>query len=409
MKKFIFLFCTILFATGIINNGVISAQEWSQFRGSDRECRAAGFKVPAAWPQELMQQWKITVGSGDATPAMIGKNIYTHTRQGDEEIIRCIDGSTGQEIWKSSYPAPAVTGPAASAHPGPRSSPAGSDGKIVTFGATGILTCLDAASGKILWRKENPEMAVPQFFTGTSPLIFENTCIIHTGTKDNGTVSAFDLNTGKVRWEWKGDGPAYASPAVMYLNARKIIVVQTEKNLVGLSFSDGKMAWQTPTPPQQRFYNAASPFVYRDIIYYTGQGTGMKAIKVVHQPEGCTTKELWSNPEIGGKWNTPVLVNGYLYGFTDTRRMYCVNASTGEKAWVDENVNSDFATIVDCGQVLIGFPSTGNLIVLKPDPKVYTEVAKYKVTETPVYTFPIIAGDVIYIKDSENLISYRIK
>ena len=404
MKKGFLLFCLI----GILVSGISFAQDWPQFRGMGRDGKVTGFKAPASWPAQLEQQWQVAVGFGDATPALVGKNIYTHTRQGDEEIIRCIDMTTGREKWKSSYPAAAVTGPAAS-HPGPRSSPAEGSGKLVTFGVSGILSCLDASTGKVIWRKENPEGAVPQFFTGMSPLIIEKTCIVYTGTKDKGTVQALDLNTGNVKWEWKGDGPAYASPSVMNINGKKHIIIQSEKSLRALDFDDGKLAWEVATPPNQRFYNAASPYVNGNIIYYTGQGLGLKAIQVSREGNEYTTKELWSNPEIGAKWNTPVLVNGFLYGFTDQRRMYCVKASNGEKAWLDEAVNSDFASMVDCGTVIIGFPSTGNLIVLKPDSKAYSEIAKYKLSETPVYSHPLIAGNMIYIKDAENLTGYRIK
>jgi outer membrane protein assembly factor BamB len=77
-------------------------------------------------------------------------------------------------------------------------------------------------------------------------------------------------------------------------------------------------------------------------------------------------------------------------------------------AWLDNNATSDFATISDCGQVLIGMPSTGNLLVFKADPKAYTEVARYKVAETPVYSFPVIAGKNIYIKDAEHLTLYKL-
>jgi hypothetical protein len=46
---------------------------------------------------------------------------------------------------------------------------------------------------------------------------------------------------------------------------------------------------------------------------------------------------------------------------------------------------------------------------LKPDPKAYTEIAKYKVSETPVYAFPVIAGNIIYVKDAESLMMYRVE
>lgn len=383
-------------------------QDWPQFRGSGRDSKVTGFKVPKAWPAELKQVWKVNVGFGDATPVLLGKKIYLSVRQGSDEVILCLDAETGKEIWRSPYPAGAVTGPATS-HPGPRGTPAVSDGKIVTFGVTAILSCLDASTGKVLWRRENPENLIPQFFTGMSPLITGGLCIAHLGTRDKGQVVALDLATGNEKWKLEGDGPSYASPSIMTVDKQKLVVVQTEKNLIALSLSDGKLLWQVSAPVQQRFYNCTSPYINGQIIYYTGQGTGTKAIQVSRENDKFITKELWSNSEIGAKWNTPILKDGFLYGFTDQKRIYCINASTGKTAWYDNTVNSDFSTIVDCGQVIAGLTSTGNLIVMKPDPAAYTEVAKYKVSDTPVYAFPVIAGNVIYVKDSETLMMYRLE
>ena len=111
----------------------IWSQDWTQFRGSRLDNRADGFRVPVSWPANLTQVWKVTVGTGDATPVLQGNRIFVHTRQGAEETVLCLDSSTGKEIWKSAYPSPAVTGPSAS-HPGPRSTPAIADGKIVLTG-----------------------------------------------------------------------------------------------------------------------------------------------------------------------------------------------------------------------------------------------------------------------------------
>lgn len=383
------------------------SQDWPQFRGIGRDAKVTGFKTPSVWPAELKQEWKVQVGFGDATPALVGNKIYLNTRQGSDEVILCLDATTGKELWKSPYPSIAVTGPAGS-HPGPRSTPAVSAGKIVTFGADAIISCLDANTGKVLWRRENPTNAVPQFYTGMSPLIVDNLCFVYVGKKDNGEVLALDLNTGNEKWKWTGDGPAYASPSVMTIDGRKHLIVQSEKNLMALDMTDGKLIWQFPTPVQQRFYNSVSPCIDGQIIYLSGQGTGTKAIKVEKSGNEYVPKELWSNPEVGSKWNTPILKNGFLYGFTDQKRIYCLNAETGKTAWIDNAVNSDFATIVDCGTVIIGSPSTQTLIILKPESTAYTEIAKYKVADTPVYAFPIIAGNLIYIKAEESLTLFRI-
>jgi outer membrane protein assembly factor BamB len=407
MKRTTQLFSVIV---TLILFGVTEAfsQEWPQWRGINRDSKVTGFKAPAAWPAELKQEWKVAVGSGDATPILVGNNLFLNTRQGTDEVVLCLDAASGKELWKYQYPSPAVTG-AAGSHPGPRGTPALADGKVVTFGAAAILTCLDAKTGNVLWKRENATNAVPQFFTGLSPLLVNNMCIVHIGTKDNGEVLALDLKTGTEKWKWSGDGPSYSSPSVMNIDGKKHLIVVTEKNMIALNLSDGKLIWQVAAPVQQRFYNCVSPYIDGQTIYISGQGSGTKAIKVEKSGNEFITKELWSNPAVGGKWNTPVLVKGFLYGFTDQKRAYCLNASTGETAWIDSNVSSDFSTIVDCGTLLIGLASTSNLFILQPEPTAYTEVAKYKVSESAIYAFPVVAGNKIYIKDSETLTLFKIE
>lgn len=405
MKK-INLIISLLSVLIIFSTTISYAQDWPQWRGIGRDSKVTGFNAPANWPAQLKQEWKVPVGFGDATPVLSGNKLYLNTRQADQEILLCLDAANGKEIWKNSYPSVAVTGPSASQHPGPRGTPAISNGKIVTFGAAGILSCFDAATGKLVWRKENPSNAYPAFFTGTSPIIADGMCILHIGKKDDGQVVAYDLNSGNEKWKWTGEGPSYSSPSVMTIEDRKLLIVITENNIMALGLTDGKLLWKIAAQTQQRFYNCVSPYIDGQTIYYTGQGTGMKAIKIEKAGNEYVTKELWNNAEVGAKWNTPILKDGFLYGFTDQKRIYCLNASTGQTAWIDNAVNSDFSTIVDCGSVLIGLTSTDNLIVLKPDGKAYSEVVKYKISDTPVYTYPVIAGDKIYIKDAETLMRY---
>jgi outer membrane protein assembly factor BamB len=405
MKKVNLIF-SLLSVLLLFSATISYSQDWPQWRGINRDSKVTGFMAPASWPTQLKQEWKVSIGFGDATPVLSGNKLYLNTRQADQEVVICLEAATGKEIWKSSYPSAAVTGPSASQHPGPRSTPAIANGKIVTFGAAGILSCFDAATGKLDWRKENPANAYPAFYTGTSPLVADGMCILHIGKKDDGQVVAYDLNTGNEKWKWTGEGPSYSSPSVMTVDGKKLLIVITEKNIMALSLAEGKQLWQIATPVQQRFYNCVSPYIDGQTIYLTGQGSGMKAVKVEKSGNNYTTKELWSNAEVGAKWNTPILKDGFLYGFTDQKRIYCLNAATGQTAWIDNAVNSDFSTIVDCGPVMIGLTSTNNLIVLKPNGKEYSEVVKYKVSDTPIYAYPVISGNSIYIKDAETLMKY---
>ena len=154
----------------LISAAHVVAQDWPQWRGSDRDGKVAEFAAPETWPGALIKKWKTTVGSGDATPALVGDKLYVFARQGEDEVTLCLNAGDGKELWRDKFAAQAVTG-AASRHPGPRSSPTVAKGKIVTLGVGGILSCLDARTGKLVWRKDPFPKIVPRFFTASSPII----------------------------------------------------------------------------------------------------------------------------------------------------------------------------------------------------------------------------------------------
>src|SRR5213594_1793836 len=120
------------------------AQDWPQWRGPDRDGKASRFTATKTWPKELTQKWKVTVGDGVATPALVGDKLYVFSRQEGNEITRCLDAATGKELWQDKYDALGATGPASS-FSGPRSSPSVAGGKVVTVGVRGMVSCLDAA------------------------------------------------------------------------------------------------------------------------------------------------------------------------------------------------------------------------------------------------------------------------
>src|SRR2546427_12983790 len=80
-----------------------SAQDWPQWRGANRDAKAADFKAPKTWPKEPTKKWKVTVGDGVATPALVGDKLYVFTRQEGNEILRCLNAADGSEIWQDKY------------------------------------------------------------------------------------------------------------------------------------------------------------------------------------------------------------------------------------------------------------------------------------------------------------------
>ena len=382
----------------------VFAQDWPQWRGANRDGKVTGFKSPQQWPKELKLRWKTPVGTGDATPALVGDKLYVFTRQGESEVTTCLEVDRGEEQWTNRYAAQAVTG-AAARHPGPRSTPAVAKGKVVTLGVGGVLSCLDAATGKVVWRKDPFPKVVPRFFTSFSPIIVDGMAIGHLGGQGNGAIIAYDLNTGDEKWRWAGEGPAYASPALLTVAGTKQLVTLAEKSVVAVGVADGKLLWQLPFAPARRAYNAATPIIDGQTVIYTGAGRGTKAVKVEKQGDGFAAKELWSNPDLAPQYNTPVLRDGLLFGLSNSGNLFCINAQNGQTAWTDgtQRDRGGFGAIVSAGSCLMALPSSSELIVYKPSDKEYSELTRIKVSETPSYSSPVIAGNRIFIKDQDTV------
>jgi len=393
----------------LLGASLVFAQDWPQWRGPNRDGKVAGLAAPATWPGQLTQKWKVSVGLGvDSTPALVGGKLYVLARQGSDETVLCLDAATGKELWKDKYACPAVTGPSAAIHSGPRSSPAVADGKVVTLGVTGIASCLDAASGKLLWRKDDFPGAYPIFYTGMSPIISDGMAVVLIGGPNNGGMVAYGLNSGDQRWKWTGDGPAYGSPVLMTVEGTKQFVTLTDKMVVGVAAADGQLLWQIPFVATGRAYNAATPIIDGQTVFIVGQGRGTKAVRIEKQGAAFAVKDLWANAEIAVQFSTPVLKDGFLYGLSDRGNFFCLNARTGETAWMDTVRRQNFGAILDAGSVIMGLTQDGTLSVFNPSDKAYTQIAGIKVADTQTYAHPVLAGNRIFVRDLDSVALWMI-
>jgi outer membrane protein assembly factor BamB len=393
-------------AGGLLVSGSsnVSAQDWPQWLGANRDAKVEGFKAPKTWPVQLTQKWKQTVGTGDATPALVGGQLFVFSRVDADENVICLNAADGKEIWRKKYAAPEPGQPSGREHGGPRSSPAVADGKVVTFGVTGILTCWNAADGAQLWQKTNAT-TWPRFYTSASPVIADGLCVAQVGGPSDGGVAAYDLKSGDEKWHWTGGGPGYASPVVMTVAGTKIVVALTDKSLVGIVLADGKLAWETPFAAQGMNYNAATPIVDGDTLIYAGAGRGIHAVKVSKQGETFSTADLWTAKDVAPQFNTPELKDGFLYGVSQRGNLFCVNAKTGAVAWTDADAKGPrgYGSVVDAGSVLLALTPKSQLYVMQPSQTAYTEVASIKVADSPTYAYPVVSGSHIFIRDRDSL------
>jgi len=378
------------------------AQDWPQWRGPNRDDKAAGFTAPKTWPQEFHQKWKVTVGQADATPALADGKLYVFSRRDSNEVVQCLDAATGKELWNNKYEVMAITGPAASKHPGPRSSPTVAEGRVITLGVRGTLSCLNASDGKLVWRK-NDIKGWPAFYTAMSPMVANGLCVAQLGYGTNGAIVAYDLATGAEKWKWTGDGPAYASPVLMSLAGTKLIVTETDKHIVAVGLADGKLAWQAPFAPKGMGHNDATPIIEGQTIIYTGGGRGTIAVALEKQGQAFAAKQLWANTNVSSQYCTPVLKNGLLFGLSDRSGFFCINARTGETAWSEPAKRGGFGAVVDIGSMLVALTPKSQLIVFQPSDKAYTEVASVKVADTDTYSQPVLSAAGIYIEDQNSV------
>jgi outer membrane protein assembly factor BamB len=200
-------------------------------------------------------------------------------------------------------------------------------------------------------------------------------------------------------------------PLANFSGGKKQIVTPTEKSIVGVALSDGKILWKLPFVPLSRAYNAATPIVQGSTVIFTGAGRGSHAVKIEKQGEDFAVTELWSNADLAVQFNTPVLKENVLYGYSNTGNLFCIDAMSGQSAWTDsiKHDRSGFAAILDVGPVIMALPSNSELIVFKALKEEYQELAKFKIAESPTYATPVVAGNRIFIKDENTITLWKIQ
>jgi outer membrane protein assembly factor BamB len=361
-----------------------------------------GFKLPTSWPSQLKAQWKTPVGLGEASPALVGDRVYAFGREDNNEVIRCLEAATGKVVWEEKYDA-TTNFSGDRGHPGPRGSVSVADGKVCTLGVAGVLSCLDAGSGKVVWRKDSKEFPrpYPQFHTGMSPILEGGLCIAHLGGDGNGAVVAYNLASGTEIWRWAGEGPSYGSPVIAEIAGTRQLITPSQKMLVGISVADGKLLWSTPFVSGR--YTTGTPVVDGANVYIFGRDR-ILAVMVEKQGDQFAVKELWTKSTPGSVYTTPVLKDGLFYGANSQGALFCIKAENGEEVWQDTTRRGDPAFVLDAGPVLLCVTAANSeLAVLEPGGTALKEIAKIKIADTPVWSYPIFSGNRVFIKDRDSL------
>jgi outer membrane protein assembly factor BamB len=392
----------------IVTAAQTPSPDWPQWRGPRRDGTTTS-SLPAEWPAKLTRRWEVSVGAGHSSPVVSGDRVVIHARQGDKEITRAITLATGKEIWRNEYVAPYTVNPAAQSHgPGPKSTPAIAGGRVFTFGIGGILSALDLKTGKLLWRTPPPSV-LPDFGTAMSPLADGALVIAHMGGMNKGALTAFDAATGKVRWQWTGDGPAYASPVIATIGGTRHVITQTQKSIVSVNAANGALLWQTSftTPYEQ---NSVTPVVSGDLLIYSGLEGGTTAVRIARKGTQWTASPAWKNDQVSMYMNSPVISKATLYGLTNRRdgQFFALDLTTGKTLWTTRGREGENASLIAAGPFLLLSTTGAELIVARANPAKFEEVRRYTVADSAVWAHPALAARALLIKDVDKLICWSL-
>jgi outer membrane protein assembly factor BamB len=355
----------------------------------------------------LQKRWEVSVGSGHASPVVSGNLVVAIGREGDNEVVRALDVSSGKEVWRAAYPAPFTVHPAAQSHgAGPKSTPAIAGGRVFTFGIGGILSAFDVATGRLLWRVP-PAGAPPQYGTAASPLVDGTSVIAHVGGDEHGALTSFDAATGKSRWQWTGDGPGYGSPIVATFGGIRQVIAQTQKFLIGLNASNGALLWQLPfrTDFDQ---NAITPVVFRDLLINAGLDEPLTAIRPRLDSGAWIAETIWTNLQAPMFMSSPVLIDNTIYGLTQRSKgqFVAIDAVSGKTLWNTKGREGENASMLGNRTWLLASTTDGDLVVARANPQKYEEERRYQIAQSALWAHPAITASSIVVKDVDKVICW---
>lgn len=386
-----------------------AAQEsWPQWRGPNRDGVISPFTKPATWPDRLELRWRQEIGSGYASPVVDKGKVYLFSRQGGKEVVSCLDLASGKILWQGRYPAPYRVNPAAASHgDGPKSTPVLRDGKLCVFGISGILSCYDARNGNLLWRKSFSDRfaaTTPLYGTAMSAMAGDGLLFVHVGGHDDGAFIAVSMETGEIKWSWDGDGPAYASPVLVDLGGTPQLVTFTQKYLLALDPATGKLLWRIPFTTAWA-QNSVTPVVHGDKIIFSGLEKSVSAIRIARRGANWTTETVWENEDVSMYMSSPVLVGDLLIGFSHYKKgqFFCLDARTGKMLWVSKGRLGENAAILRSKELLFFLTNEAELLVVQAVEKGFEPIKTYAVAESPTWAHPVLVGKQILIKDDSSI------
>lgn len=380
-----------------------SGTNWLGFRGSNRDGIVRGTRINTDWssspPVEL---WRRQIGPGWSSFAVSGDRLYTQEQRGKDEIVACYHLTTGKPIW---IHRDAARFWESNAGAGPRATPTLSNGRVYSFGATGIVNALNADTGEVIWSRNaasDTQTKIPGWGFSSSPLVVDDIVIIATA----GTLIAYDAASGERRWGGPTGGGSYSSPHLATINGVPQVLLLNGPGVISVSPTDGKLLWEYRLSSNGRICQPALT-ADGDVLVHDGEGNAMRRIAVAHGSSGWTVEERWDSYGLNPYFNDFVVHDGHAFGFSGSS-LACIDLKDGEQKWKGGRYGHGQLILLSDQDLLLVLTEDGELLLVKAATDQSTELARFPAIKGKTWNHPVLVGDVLLVRNGEEMAAFRL-
>ncbi len=391
-------------------NAVAATIDWPQWRGNDRNGLSAETGLLKQWPTSGPPVvWSISsLGEGFGSLAVRGDRIYIQGTRGEASVIFCLNRADGKTVWSTAL-GPKVDEGRGN---GPRSTPTLDADRIYVLTENGDLACLQARDGSPVWRKnilKDFGGRNPGWLISESPLVDGNRVIVSPGGR-GASIVALDKATGQTVWQTSdlSDGAAYSSCIAANVGGVRTIMNFTSRAAVGVRASDGKVMWRYDRAANGTANCTTPVFADNKVFFSSAYGTGGGLLGLSAQGGEVKSQEIYFTKDMMNHHGGMVLVNGYLYGFSNSV-LTCLEFATGKKMWANRSVGKGSLAYADGMLYLLGEDQVVGMA--EASPNAYNEKGRFSIEYLgkPSWAHPVISGGKLYIRNQKSLTAYDVK